>query len=305
MAETRLIPKSLWLWTASVSMAVVTLSLWVVPTQAQSGNGVVVNLGVLNDLDPMATVPRLLMPSAQLSRGPIVLRPPPGVDPITPQRRRVVLRSPPGAPARVTSAPTIAVPPPAAAAAAPPTSVTSAPASAPEPPPPAPSPVVAVTESLIEVPAPAMSSPAGPTIDTGSVADTPEMRQDTTGDEQESPQQTASLPPDEAASPDQDPLSILFGVEETELPANSSSTLNRLVDQLKGDASLRVQLMAYASSADGSASSVRRKSLSRALSVREYLMDQGIQSTRIEVRALGDKNEGGEPNRVDAVIEQR
>ena len=32
-------------------------------------------------------------------------------------------------------------------------------------------------------------------------------------------------------------------------------------------------------------------------------MDAGIQSTRIEVRALGDQIESGEPNRVDVVLE--
>ena len=302
MAETRFIPKSFWLWAASVSIVAMSLSLWAAPTQAQSGNDVVVNLGVLNDLDPMATVPRLLMPSAQPARGPIVLRPPPGVEAITPQRQQVVLGPPPGAPARVTSAPTIAVPPPAAAAAAPPTSVTSAPpAPAPEPPPPAPAPVVAVAETPIEDPAPAAASPAGPT----AVAETPDVSQDTASDEPEAAEQTASLPVDDTAQTDADPLSILFSIEETELPESATPTLNSLVAQMKGNESLRVQLMAYASSADGSASSVRRKSLSRALSVREFLMDQGIQSTRIEVRALGDQNEGGEPNRVDAVIEQR
>ena len=74
---------------------------------------------------------------------------------------------------------------------------------------------------------------------------------------------------------------------------------------MQSNENLRVQLLAYASSADGSASSVRRKSLSRALSVRKFLMDKGVQSTRIEVRALGDQNEGGAPDRVDAIFEQR
>ena len=101
------------------------------------------------------------------------------------------------------------------------------------------------------------------------------------------------------------PVTISFGTDETELPDNATIPLNTLAEQMKANDALRVQLMAYASSADGSPSSVRRKSLSRALSVREFLMDQGIQSTRIEVRALGDKSENGEPDRVDAVVEQR
>ena len=280
MAELRLIPKSRWLKSVSMGFAALIVGTAVFPAQAQTENGVVVNLGVLDDLDPMATVPRLLMPSSQPRTGRIVLRPPPGVDPITPQRSRVVLRPPPGAPARVTTAPTIAVPPPAAAA--PPTSVTA-------PPPPAPA------------ASPAASAPS----DDEQVAETESVSQPAADDSETPPEQTASLPSDETAQGDQGPLSVLFGVDETELPFHAAATLNNLVDQLNSNDALRVQLMAYASSTDGSASSVRRKSLSRALSVREYLMDQGIQSTRIEVRALGDQSEGGEPDRVDAVVEQR
>jgi outer membrane protein OmpA-like peptidoglycan-associated protein len=115
------------------------------------------------------------------------------------------------------------------------------------------------------------------------------------------PEQTASLSPLNEPGP----VTIQFGMEETNLPASASSPLNELATLLKVDGTLRVQLMAYASSVDGSPSSVRRKSLSRALSVREFLMDQGVQSTRIEVRALGDQIEGGAPDRVDAVVEKR
>lgn len=128
----------------------------------------------------------------------------------------------------------------------------------------------------------------------------PEPEEDT-----DVPEQTASLPPADNPAEDDAPFSITFGMEETDLPATATQGLSDLAEQMKADDSLRVQLMAYASSADSSPSSVRRKSLSRALSVREFLMDQGVQSTRIEVRALGDKSEGGAPDRVDAVIEKR
>ena len=54
------------------------------------------------------------------------------------------------------------------------------------------------------------------------------------------------------------------------------------------DATMRVQLLAYASGTPDQASKARRTSLSRALSVRTYLLAQGVQSTRIDVRALGN-----------------
>ena len=69
------------------------------------------------------------------------------------------------------------------------------------------------------------------------------------------------------------------------------------------DESLRLQLVAYASGAGESANSARRLSLSRALAVRSYLIDKGVRSTRIDVRALGNRLEGGgDPDRVDVIV---
>ncbi len=68
---------------------------------------------------------------------------------------------------------------------------------------------------------------------------------------------------------------------------------------------LRVQVKAYASGAGGSASAARRLSLSRALAVRAFLINQGIRSTRIDVRALGSRAEGGPPDRVDVILAGR
>ena len=296
MTETRSLPGAHILRTALFSGLAIIIVLAASQVTAQSPSGVMVNLGVLDDLDPMATVPHLLMPSAVPTRGRIVLTPPPGVDPITPRRSRVVLRPPPGAPARVTSAPTIAIPQPAAAAVAPPTSVTTAPTPA-APPAPVAAPLAVVAEAPLEDPVVEESNASNtePEISPAVLANA----------EQDGAEQTASLPPDSGISDNENPVSIVFGMEQTEIPASASTTLNDLAALLNGNDKLRVQLMAYASSADGSPSSVRRKSLSRALSVREFLMDQGVQSTRIEVRALGDQNEGGEPDRVDALIEQR
>lgn len=304
-----------------VSVGLIGLS--VSSVQAQSSSGVMVNLDVLDDLDPMKTRPRLLMPSSQSvsgtpARGRIVLTPPAGVNAISPQRSRITLRPPPGTPSRVAAAPRISVPKPAAAAAAPPVSVTRAP--------PAPAPEVAVAQapgpSRTTIPAapladlapaapvapeapPAPSTPSVPQQSgalVGPVAEPPPLPGATTEATPPEETQTASLPP--AETEDQS-ISITFGIDETDLPSSATADLTDLSDRLKAEEGLRVQLLAYASSADGSASSVRRKSLSRALSVREFLMDQGVQSTRIEVRALGDQNEGGNPNRVDAILDQR
>jgi outer membrane protein OmpA-like peptidoglycan-associated protein len=81
--------------------------------------------------------------------------------------------------------------------------------------------------------------------------------------------------------------------------------LDALATQLKSDTSIRVQLQAYAAGTDETAPDARRLSLSRALKVRSHLIDQGVRSTRMDVRALGVKAEGGPPDRVDAVVVRR
>ena len=64
----------------------------------------------------------------------------------------------------------------------------------------------------------------------------------------------------------------------------------------------RLQLKAYAGGTGETLSSSRRLSLSRALAVRSYLIEQGIRSTRIDVRALGRAEDSGPPERVDIVL---
>jgi len=71
---------------------------------------------------------------------------------------------------------------------------------------------------------------------------------------------------------------------------------------MKGDPGLRVQLHGFASSSSDSPSQARRMSLFRALSVRTFLMKKGIRSTRIDVRALGNKDDGAGADRVDVIL---
>jgi outer membrane protein OmpA-like peptidoglycan-associated protein len=96
---------------------------------------------------------------------------------------------------------------------------------------------------------------------------------------------------------------LLFDDGESAFGDAMAPPLAELLKDLKADDRRRVQLLAYAASAGGNASKARRLSLSRALSVRAYLMAQGIASTRMDVRALGDqKNSGGPADRVDLKV---
>ncbi len=97
-------------------------------------------------------------------------------------------------------------------------------------------------------------------------------------------------------------MSILFTGDAARLPETARPALEKLAARLEKDEGLGLQLLAYADGDDASASKARRLSLSRALEVRKFLMDQGVRSTRIEVRALGNKSDGGPADRVDAIL---
>jgi len=106
-----------------------------------------------------------------------------------------------------------------------------------------------------------------------------------------------------SVSPDGNLFSIPFSVGTQDLSTNASDALNGLAERMKKDDDIRIQLIGFASNDGGSASQARRNSLFRALAVRTYLMKEGIRSTRMDVRALGQTNvEGGPPDRVDILV---
>ena len=92
---------------------------------------------------------------------------------------------------------------------------------------------------------------------------------------------------------------------EADLDAAGKARLDGLAKRLKVQSKIRMQLLAYAGGENLSASKARRLSLSRALAIRSYLIGKGVRSTRIDVRALGNKVPSGKPGRVDLKIIQR
>jgi outer membrane protein OmpA-like peptidoglycan-associated protein len=107
-------------------------------------------------------------------------------------------------------------------------------------------------------------------------------------------------------TPDAAPgLQIVFAAGAESLSDRDKSELDVLAGDLIADESQRIQLQAYASSQDGTASMARRLALSRALEVRKYLIDSGVRSTRIDVRALGNVAESGPADRIDIVLVER
>lgn len=104
-------------------------------------------------------------------------------------------------------------------------------------------------------------------------------------------------------TPDGLDLRILFEPGSDAMTDQDRAMLKQLADRLASDQNQRIQLRAYASSDDGTDSAARRLALSRALQVRAYLIENNVRSTRIDVRALGDKVEGEGPlDRIDIVL---
>ena len=95
---------------------------------------------------------------------------------------------------------------------------------------------------------------------------------------------------------------LIFRQGNANLTDSARATLNRFSILLNSKPQSRMQLLAYAGEPNISASKARRLSLSRALAARSYLIEKGIRSTRIDVRALGNRVTSGVPNRVDVKV---
>lgn len=98
-------------------------------------------------------------------------------------------------------------------------------------------------------------------------------------------------------------VSLAFEGNDSRITPDMETVLKDITTRLAADNGLRVQLNAFASGEAGNQSSARRISLSRALSARDYLVEQGgITPTRMDVRALGDQTQKQPVDRIDFVF---
>ena len=210
------------------------------------------------------------------------------------------------APTPAPGAPTPLTPPPPAVAAAPP----APPAPTPAPAAPAlrgPTGVEGGTAVAAAAPAPTPTptpppapAPAAPAAVAAAPAPTPPPAPAPTP-VRSAPQQTASVPAGGGV-----PGRVVFQPNVTDVADQAKPTLDAVIRSMKADDQLRIQLVAYASGAPDQTSQARRVSLSRAIAVRSYLIEQGVRSTRIDVRALGNRPDSGGPaDRVDIVAVER
>ena len=117
------------------------------------------------------------------------------------------------------------------------------------------------------------------------------------------PPPVATAPPAPApVQPFPPPIRVLFDDGKTDLSAGEEARIRALARAIPAATASSVNVIAYAAGKADDPSSARRLSLSRGLAVRTVLLDSGIQSSQIYVRAMGSKTESGPPNRVELTV---
>lgn len=85
-------------------------------------------------------------------------------------------------------------------------------------------------------------------------------------------------------------LSLSFDKDKTDLDANAKAKLNDLAAQVLQRGS-QLYIISYAAGTAEQASIARRISLSRALQIRAFLIDKGVNQLKITVQAMGNKEQ--------------
>lgn len=277
-----------------------------------------INLGVIESLLAPTRRPLVLDPPGEALHSAFLLGAPPA-SAAAPQARPLAARpltapvaslapvaAPEPKPAAAIPKPVLSLPKPTVAAA--PAAVMPEPVATPTPAPVAPVSAEPLPEPMPEsMPEPV---PPPPTAATATVALAPpepvaEPVATPAPAPEPAPEPKVAALSAKTAAPAGQPLSIPFAGGSADLPDGAESDLQAVAKQLAANDALRAQVKAYAEGSTGSASSARRLSLSRALAVRSVLIELGVRSTRIDVRALGDRDEGGAPDRVDVLVINR
>jgi outer membrane protein OmpA-like peptidoglycan-associated protein len=109
----------------------------------------------------------------------------------------------------------------------------------------------------------------------------------------------AAISPELISPPASKVPQILFVAGRTELDGAGMAVLDAVALELSKSKE-RIELQAFASTAPDQSDSAKSLSLRRALNVRTYLIEKGIDRNRIIIKARGDATEGT-PERVDIV----
>lgn len=147
--------------------------------------------------------------------------------------------------------------------------------------------------SAAKTPAPAEAEKAAAVPEKAQTAPAEE-----TADASEEQKLAALSPPEPAFA------RVLFDEGSTTILSAARAELDAAASRLQQN-SERVQLKAYGGDPGELSSEARKLSLRRALAVYNYLRDQGVLTSRMDVRAFGGTRDTGPTERVDIVVQER
>jgi outer membrane protein OmpA-like peptidoglycan-associated protein len=103
------------------------------------------------------------------------------------------------------------------------------------------------------------------------------------------PNSTVTTPPEPVLTPlvRLEELKIIFPAGARDIPETAKPDLDRLAAWLRENPTARLQVASYASGQESAGSQARMTSLYRARAVRQYLVENGVLSTRVSLCAFG------------------
>jgi len=110
-------------------------------------------------------------------------------------------------------------------------------------------------------------------------------------------------PPEPRSQDEEAYVSVPFSQGLTEIDTKITNEIEtRLLPVLNDNPGWKLQIQAFASPVKDGASSARKASLARAMSVRTYLLGKGIEANRMDIRALGAESDRDPMDRVDMIV---
>lgn len=98
-------------------------------------------------------------------------------------------------------------------------------------------------------------------------------------------------------------LRIIFDENAQNIAESDKYNLDKIIEDLKVNKDKNISIWSYASSKETQIGEARRLSLKRAINLRQYFVDKGIDPTRIIVRALGNSGDNETPaDRIDISV---
>jgi outer membrane protein OmpA-like peptidoglycan-associated protein len=116
---------------------------------------------------------------------------------------------------------------------------------------------------------------------------------------QAAPHEIGGVPASESMSTRMSALQ--YTDNDIELKAEHMAMLDKIIADLKSDASKTVKVQSYGFSKSGDAIEARRNSLQRAIKIRKYLIEKDVSASRISVHAIEDSS--NTQNKVELQIE--